>query len=174
MKLALTALLIFCLAIGGCVKSPPMPPTPPAPSDPLTALEALVAASEVTVATLSATGTIPANIALGIENAIAPLPSIYSQTAVELASSDSAAAKALKIQALYAPILVSLGALPPTAQIWVTAISAGIRAFLAFYPTQGLTASGSAARVDLDPTRMSTLMLRAGRMDEQLKALAGR
>ena len=174
MKLALSILLVLTLALGGCATKQPAPPTPPAPSDPLTALEASIAGVEMTVALMTTGGVIPTAIALGIENALAPMPQIYSQTMMELATADSTAVKALKIENLYQPVLVSLGALPPAAQVYVVAISAGIRAFLAFYPAQGLTASKVAHVVNLDPTRTSTILLRAGRLDTQLKALKAR
>jgi len=80
----------------------------------LTSLEASVAATETLVAALEVTGRISPGIADEIENAIADLPAAFRETAAELSSSDSAAARAAKIAGYYSATVVALKALPQT------------------------------------------------------------
>ena len=168
MKFATITVLCCCLSFTGC---------PPAtPSSTLTALEASVAAAEVVVATLAATGKIDMGTAVMIEAAIAPLPGVFQETVAEMSSMDTDAMKAIKITGYFEPVLKSLNALPPTAQVWVTAVVSSIRAFLAYYP---MPQAGAKLKMDrhvtkFDPTRLSTIALRAGLIESKLKTLSGK
>ena len=96
----------------------------------LATLEASVAATESLVASLQIAGKLNPTVADAIENAIADLPAAYRETAAELASSDNAAVKAAKVTGYYSATIVALRMLPPEAQIYATAISTSIQAFL--------------------------------------------
>ncbi|MGA2500307.1 MAG: hypothetical protein ABSH20_21405 [Tepidisphaeraceae bacterium] len=112
----------------------------------LTTLEASVTATEAVVTALSIAGKIDPNTAGLIESAIADLPDAYSQTATELASSDSPAVKAAKIAGYYAATVSKLNALPPQAQLWASAISAAIQTFLETLGPASTAATVGAAR----------------------------
>ena len=96
----------------------------------LTTLEGSVAATELLVAALAANNTIPADIAGPLEGAIADVPAAYTQTAAEIASSDTNAIKALKITAYFANSLQALKVLPPAAQVYAVPVINAINAFL--------------------------------------------
>jgi hypothetical protein len=96
----------------------------------LTTLEASVAATELLVEALAANNTIPADIAGPLEGAIADIPAAYTQTAAEIASSDTNAIKALKIAAYFANALQALKVLPPAAQVYAAPVIDAINAFL--------------------------------------------
>lgn len=139
MKLLMTAVLIFCLAFGGCTSN-----------QVLVTLEASVAATEVLVASLAASGKIDPNTAAQIENAIVGLPVAFQGTSTELATTDPPGVKYAKIALLYAPTLTALNALPPTARAYASAVVAAIQSFLhAIQPPPGykLERSSPAFRV---------------------------
>lgn len=130
------SILLACLLLplGGCSQG-----------DILKTLEASVAATEVLVTALEVAGKIPAPIATVIENAIATLPDAYTQTAAELASTDSNAVKALKIAGYFANATVALKALPPEAQMYASLVLDAINAFLAkINPTPATTGVATA------------------------------
>ena len=142
----------------------------------LTSLEASVAATETLVATLEAAGRISPTIADEIENAIADLPAAFRETAAELSSSDSAALRAAKIAGYYSATVVALKALPPEAQVYASAISASIQAFLSrLQPAQTTRALARDAKSgSLDAKRVRAIATRATALGERLAELKAR
>jgi hypothetical protein len=139
----------------------------------LVSLEASVAATETLVASLEVAGEISPAIAGEIENAIAGLPAAFQETAAELSSTDNAAAKATKIGAYYTATIVALQALPPEAQIYASAISASIQAFLSvLQPAQATRSSARDAKSErFDGKRLSAIAARAAVLGAQLAEL---
>lgn len=166
--LALT--VILCLALAGCPAS-----TPVTPDQALTALEAVVASAEVVVVALGATGVIPADLAAEISVALVPLPGIFSQTAQEMATTDTDIVKALKITEYFQPEIQSLTMLPASAQVWTGAIMSGIKVFLSFYVVPQGTTLKTAPRgghiTAFDPTHLSTVTMKIGMLDRHMQAL---
>lgn len=158
----LTVLIVAMVCLAGCSQQ-----------QVLASLEASVAATEVLVGTLQATGRIDSTIASEIETAIAGLPTAYQETAAELSSADSSATKVAKISEYYASTIASLQALPPDAQVYASAISASIRAFLSgLTPTQdarALQRGGESVR--LDAKRLKAIGNRAAVLGLQLAEL---
>jgi hypothetical protein len=142
----------------------------------LTSLEASVAATETLVAALEVTGRISPGIADEIENSIADLPAAFRQTAAELSSSDSAALRAAKIAEYYTATVVALKALPPEAQIYASAISASIQAFLSrLQPAQASRALAQGVESGkLDAKRVSAIATRATVLGARLAELKAR
>jgi hypothetical protein len=139
----------------------------------LASLEASVAATEVLVAALQVAGKISPTVADEIETAIAGLPAAYQETAAELASSDNAATMAAKITGYYSSTIAALRTLPPDAQVYASAISASIQAFLSHLtPAQ---AARSFARgvepVRFDAKRLSAIGHRSAVLELQLAKL---
>ena len=164
MKIVTSALLILCLALGGCTQS-----------DILTSLEASVAATEAVVVALEMTGKIPPDVASEIENSISTLPDAYKQTTAELASADDATTRALKIASYYATTVAALNVLPPAAQPYVAAIQASIQAFLSAVSTgqKQLTASRPAASAPpkLDARKLAAIQRQADALKVKLDSL---
>jgi hypothetical protein len=129
----------------------------------LASLEASVAATETLVASLEVAGKISPATADEIETAIADLPAAFQETAAELSSSDSAAARAVKIAEYYSATIVALQALPPEAQVYASAISASIQAFLsALQPAQATRSSVRAGEPEkFDVKRLNAIATRA-------------
>jgi hypothetical protein len=139
----------------------------------LASLEASVTATETLVASLEVAGKISPSIADEIETAIADLPDAYRETAAELSSSDSAAARAAKIAGYYSATIVALKALPPEAQVYASAISASIQAFLsALQPAQATRSAARGAEAGkFDVKRLNAIAVRADVLGVQLAAL---
>jgi hypothetical protein len=139
----------------------------------LASLESSVAATEVLVATLQAAGKISPTVAGEIENAIAGLPAAYRETAAELSSSDNAATMAAKITGYYSSTIVALRALSPEAQLYASAISASIQAFLSGLPpaqaTRSLARGG--VSVKFDTKRLGAIGRRSAVLGVQLAKL---
>lgn len=158
----LTVLVVAMVCLAGCSQE-----------QVLASLEASVAATEVLVGTLQATGRINATTASKIEVAIAGLPTAYQQTAAELSSTDSSAIKATKISGYYASTIASLQALPADAQVYASAISASIQAFLSgltpAQDTRALQRGGEPVR--LDAKRLKAISNRAAVLGLQLAEL---
>jgi hypothetical protein len=158
----LTVLIVAMVCLAGCSQQ-----------QVLASLEASVAATEVLVGTLQATGRIDSTIASQIESAIAGLPTAYQETAAELSSADSSATKVAKISEYYASTIASLQALPPDAQVYASAISASIRAFLSgltpVEDARALERGGESVR--LDAKRLKAIGDRAAVLGLQLAEL---
>ena len=129
----------------------------------LASLEASVAATETLVASLEVAGKVSPSIADEIESAIADLPAAFQETAAELSSTDNAAAKATKIGAYYTATIVALQALPQEAQIYASAISASIQAFLtALQPAEATRSSVRGGEPEkFDVKRLNAIATRA-------------
>ena len=113
----------------------------------LVTLEASVAAAEVLINTLP--GIDPA-LRVSISAAISELPVAFQGTQAELATTDSAGVKFAKISVLYAGVLANLKALPPAAQVYVSAIVSAINIFLqAITPPAGLQTGRSSPALDV-------------------------
>lgn len=164
MKLLMTAVLILCLALGGC-----------ASNQVLATLQASVAATEALLVTLQIAGKIQPATANAIENALINLPEAYSQTAAELATTEDAAMKAVKISGYFATTIYQLNMLPPDARVYASAITAAINAFLNSLSVgqQALKAGkpGASTSPALDAKSLQEIALRAAKMDLKLKAL---
>jgi hypothetical protein len=139
----------------------------------LASLESSVAATEVLVVTLQAAGKISPTVADEIENAIAGLPAAYRETAAELSSSDNAATMAAKITGYYSSTIVALRALPPEAQLYASAISASIQAFLSGLPPAQATRSLARGSVTgkFDVERLNAIGHRSAVLGVQLAKL---
>jgi hypothetical protein len=139
----------------------------------LATLEASVASTEALVAALQIGGKIDPAIAGEIENAIAELPAAFRQTAAELSSSDSAAARTARIAGYYSATIVALRALPPEAQVYASAISASIQAFLSgLQPAQATRSlAGGGKPIRFDAKRLNAIATRATVLGVQLAEL---
>ena len=147
----------------------------------LATLEASVAATETLVAALQVAGRIDPPVANEIENAIAGLPAAFRETASELSSVDSEAAKAAKIASYYASTVAALEVLPPEAQTYASAISASIRVFLSGLPQtevpRSLTPGGASAPASgakatkFDAKRLNAIGSRAAVLEMRLARL---
>jgi hypothetical protein len=139
----------------------------------LASLEASVAATETLVASLEVAGKISPTIADEIENAIADLPAAFSETAAELSSRDNAAARAAKIAGYYSATVVALRALPPEAQVFASAISASIQAFLSgLQPAQATRSPADGAESGrFNEKRLNAIATRAAALGVQLAEL---
>ena len=153
----------------------------------LATLEASVAATETLVSALQAGGKIDPTVASAIEGAVAGLPAAFQETAAELASADVQALKAAKIAGYYASTEAALRALPPAAQVYASAISASIDAFLSQLPQGQSThamasranvssapaarAAAGEAKVRFDAKRLNAIGARAAVLDARLGEL---
>jgi len=144
----------------------------------LATLEASVAATETLVAALQVSGNIDPTIASEIENAIAALPAAYRETAAELASPDADGAKSVKIASYYAPTVAALNVLPPEAQVYASAISASIQAFLGDLPQtkdgRSLAPAGQGTVTRLDAKKLNAISRRADALGVELNQLKAR
>ena len=172
--LFMALVVALCLALAGCPGSTPVVN----PDQALTALEAAVASAEAVVVALGATGVIPVATATEITVALTPLPAIFQQTAQEMASADTDVIKALKITEYFQPEIQALAMLPPAAQVWTNAVLSGIKVFLSFYVVPSgmtlATAPQGGHVTTFDPTHLSTVVLKIGKFDTDLKALPRR
>jgi hypothetical protein len=165
--LKLTAAALAMAFLMGCTQS-----------QVLATLEASVAATETLVAALQVAGNIDPAVANEIENAIASLPAAYRETAAELASPDADGTKSVKIASYYASTVASLQVLPPEAQIYASAISSSIQAFLSDLPQtkdgRALAPAGKATVTRFDAKKLNAISRRADALDTQLTELKAR
>ena len=160
-QLLAASLLLPCLFMGGCSQN-----------ETLAALEGSVAATEVLVATLSATGKITPAVAVQISHAIEGLPDAFQKTVAELSTLDAPALKATKIVSYYTYTLSALNSLPPEAQVWTNAVVAAINAFLRPYqPTGKLMLSAARTSPAADVARLDKIRGRVVEVTEKVALL---
>ena len=123
-----SAVLVASLALSGC-----------SPSGSIGALSACVAASEAVVAVLEGTGNIDPATAKQIFAYLDVVSTDVERVSAILATNDATVEKALLIAAAFD----NVPGLPPAAQAYVTAVTAAIRAFLAFYPAPTMALRGA-------------------------------
>lgn len=122
MRAALGVVLAICLFL--CAASC---------GNPTATLGAVVAAADAAVASLSATGNIPAADAVIAINYLTGVSTAAAEASAEMSSTDPAPVQAAKIAGYFASVRLAPNT-PADITAYVAAVNAAVQAFLAAYP----------------------------------------
>jgi|SRR5271166_1575886 len=137
-------------------------------------LEAVIASAEVAVATLGATGTVPAGTVTSLDAYLKAIASATAFASTELASTDSPAVKATKIALEFGMVVAPV--LPPgiaqTVVVVIQAVTQAVANFLAaIQPAAAVAAAHAPATMNLsssDKVRLAAIGQRAQALLQKL------
>lgn len=139
------------------------------------ALAAIATGTDAVVQSLALGGQIDPSLVPVITGITNSIITATQETATELASSDTSAVKASKINADWAGVLTSIAGLPPNAKSIVSVISIDINAFLGIIsPAQPLASGGVVSHGIIVPAQIHMGLMdryRLHRLQDKLESM---